>query len=279
MRFGFHISISGGLSKVAQRAVERNCQTVQIFSRNPRGWKYGPLSSDEAKLFQTALRRLDISPVVVHMPYLPNPASPDEGLYRRSIDSLAEELRRAQLLGAAFVVVHVGKHMGSSVEQALEKVAAAVNQALEEVETEVLLLLEGTAGQGTEIGYSFSQIRDVFARLESPNRVGVCLDTAHIFEAGYDISTDEGLEKTLQEFDQLLGLDRLCLLHLNDSKTPLGSHVDRHWHIGEGEIGREGFRRIINHPKLRNLPGIMETPPGEAEDKKNMQTVRSLVQS
>ncbi len=277
MRFGFHISISGGLSKVAQRAVDRDCQTIQVFSRNPRGWKYGPLSPDEVRLFQIALRRLDISPVVVHMPYLPNPASPDADLYRRSIDSLAEELRRAQQLGAAFVVVHVGKHMGSPIGQALKRVAVAINQTLEQVETEVLLLLEGTAGQGTEIGHSFSQIRDIFAQLENPNRVGVCLDTAHIFEAGYDIATDEGLEKTLQEFAQLLGLDRLHLLHLNDSKPPLGSHVDRHWHIGEGEIGREGFRRIINHPRLRSLPGIMETPAGEAEDAKNMRTVRDLV--
>lgn len=279
MRFGFHISISGGLSKVAQRAVDRDCQTIQIFSRNPRGWKYGPLSPDGVRLFQIALRRLDISPVVVHMPYLPNPASPDADLYRRSIDSLAEELRRAQQLGAAFVVVHVGKHMGSPIGQALKRVAVAIDQALERLETEVLLLLEGTAGQGTEIGHSFSQIRDVLAQLENPTRVGVCLDTAHTFEAGYDIATDEGLEKTLQEFDELLGWDRLHLLHLNDSKTPLGSHVDRHWHIGEGEIGREGFRRIINHPRLRGLPGIMETPAGEAEDAKNMQVVRSLIQS
>ncbi|HID96571.1 MAG TPA: deoxyribonuclease IV [Candidatus Latescibacteria bacterium] len=276
MIYGFHISISGGLSKVTERAVRRGCGTIQIFSRNPRGWRYTALDPVEVETFKAQMRESAITPVVVHMPYLPNPASPDDELHRKSIDSLIEELRRADLLDSPFVVVHVGKHMGSTIDEALRRVASAVNAALAEVRNDVLLLLEGTAGQGSEVGCEFSQIRDVIAQVDEPHRVGVCLDTAHMFEAGYDVSTREGLDKTLAEFDDLVGLDKLHLLHLNDSATPLGSHKDRHWHIGKGEIGLEGFRIIVNHPKLKGLPGIMETPPGEEEDITNMQVIRSL---
>ena len=278
MRFGFHISISGGLSKVVERAKVKGCEAIQIFSRNPRGWKCTPLNLDEVKKLREDLRKSAISPLFVHLPYLPNFASPQNDLYSRSIDSLCEDLKRAAVLGAPYLIIHVGKRLETPEKRALRSVSRAINQGFKRVMNGVALLLENTAGQGSEVGWSFEQIRKIIDGVEDDQRVGVCLDTAHAFEAGYDISTREGLEKTLKEFEELIGLERLHLVHLNDSKTPLSSRVDRHWHIGEGFIGLEGFRNIVNHPKLAHLPGIMETPrKGDQEDLRNMKTIRSLV--
>jgi deoxyribonuclease-4 len=167
----------------------------------------------------------------------------------------------------------------SSEDEAIEAVSQGINQAFEKVKNPVILLMENTAGQGTEIGYDFEQIHQIIEGVHDHQRTGVCLDTAHSFEAGYDLSNKEGIERTLASFDKMIGLKRLHLLHLNDSKTPLGSRKDRHWHIGEGYIGLEGFRYLINHPSLRHLPGIMETPRKDTiEDLKNMEVIRSLVE-
>jgi deoxyribonuclease-4 len=169
--------------------------------------------------------------------------------------------------------------MKSSEDAAIEAVSQGINQAFERVKNSVTLLLENTAGQGTEIGYNFEQLRRIIDGVQEQHQVGICLDTAHAFEAGYDLSKKEGIEKTLESFDQMVGLKRLHLLHLNDSKTPLGSRKDRHWHIGEGSIGLEGFRYLINHPSIKNLPGIMETPRKDTmEDLKNMKVIRSLAE-
>ncbi len=278
MRFGFHISIAGGLSKVVQRAEAKGCEAIQIFSRNPRGWRYAPLDLEEVAQLKEDLRTSGISPLVVHMPYLANLASHQKELYSRSIDSLCEDLRRAQVLGAPYLIVHVGRRLETTEPEALKTISRAINEGFERVENEVVLLLENTAGQGTELGFKLGQVGAIIEGVEDDGRMGVCLDTAHAFQAGYDLSTSEGLEKTLKEFDHEVGLDRLRLLHLNDSKTRLGSRVDRHWHIGEGCIGLEGFRNIVNHPQLVHLPGIMETPrEGDPDDLRNMKTIRSLV--
>jgi deoxyribonuclease-4 len=174
--------------------------------------------------------------------------------------------------------MHVGKRLQTSEDLALKNVATGINQAFAKVSNRVKLLLENTAGMGSEIGYNFAQLQAIIDMVEDKNRIGVVLDTAHTFEASYDIATKEGLDKTLKEFDKFVGLKRLFLLHLNDSKTELGSHIDRHWHIGEGKIGKDGFRNIINHPLLKHLPGIMETPrTDDKEDLKNMKTIKSLV--
>jgi deoxyribonuclease-4 len=277
MRFGFHISIAGGFSKVVKRATARGCQTIQVFSRNPRGWKYTPLNLGEVAKFKVDIVASGVGPVFVHMPYLPNLAAPEPELYQRSIDSLCEDLKRAETLGAPFLVTHVGNRGEMGEEEALNRVSQAINLALRQVKNAVILLLENTAGQGTEIGYQFDQIGRIISEVEDKGRVGVCLDTAHAFEAGYQLSTPEGLVATLEEFDQTIGLNRLHLLHLNDSKTPLGSRSDRHWHIGEGHIGLRGFELIVNHPHLHHLPGIMETPRREdADDLKNMEAIRRL---
>lgn len=279
MRLGFHISIAGGFSKVVERAKVRGCETIQFFSRNPRGWKYGPLKQEEVDEFCASIQSSPLFPIFLHLPYLPNIASPGSKFYRRSIDSIVTDLKRAEQIGAQYLIIHVGHRMKSSEEESIEAVSQGINQAFEKGKNSITLLLENTAGQGTEIGYTFEQLKRIINGIDEEKRIGICLDAAHCFEAGYDLSKKEGIESTLESFDRTIGLKRLHLLHLNDSKTPLGSRKDRHWHIGEGYIGKEGFRHLINHPSIRNLPGIMETPRKDTvEDLKNMRVIRSLME-
>jgi deoxyribonuclease-4 len=278
MRFGFHISIAGGFSKVAERAKVRGCETIQLFSRNPRGWKYEPLDKDEVHAFRASIQSIGLFPVFLHLPYLPNIASLNSRFYSRSVDSVATDLERADQLGAQYLIIHIGHRMESSEEEAVRAVSQGINEVFKRVKNPVVLLLENTAGQGSEIGSIFEQIRAIMDGVDESERVGICLDTAHSHGAGYDLSNKEGVERTLERVDQTLGLKRIHLLHLNDSKTPLGSHKDRHWHIGEGHIGLKGFRYLINHPLLKHLPGIMETPRTDTvEDLKNMKVIRKLV--
>jgi deoxyribonuclease-4 len=277
MRFGFHISINGGFKKVVERAVKKQCQTIQLFSRNPRGWNFGALDKEDISEFQSAVKQADISPVFVHMPYLPNLAAQDKVSYSKSLSSLITELERCEIIGAQFLIMHIGRRLESSEPQAIAKVSQGINKAFSKMSNSVILLLENTAGMGSEIGYNFTHLKEIFDRVEDKDRLGVVIDTAHIFEASYPIHTKDGLNKTLKEFDELIGIQKLHLLHLNDSKTDFGSRVDRHWHIGAGKIGLEGFRNIVNHPLLKHLPGIMETPrKDEKEDLKNMKVIRNL---
>jgi len=277
LRFGFHISISGGFSKVLKRAGAKQCQTIQLFSRNPRGWKYRSLDGEEAEALRAGLPDSGIGPVFLHMPYLANLAAPSRGLFKKSLESLEEELRRAPLIGAQYVVMHVGHRLGSTEKHTFKRVASGVNGALSEVDNHVCLLLETTAGMGSEIGHTFAQVARVIDSIEQKDRVGVCLDTAHAFEAGYDWSSKEGLEEALDGFGREIGFQKLKLIHLNDSKTPLGSRVDRHWHIGKGFIGMDGMRMLINHPKLSGLPAIMETPrTSDEDDLANLRVVKRL---
>ena len=279
MRFGFHISIAGGFSKVVERARARGCETIQFFSRNPRGWNYSPLNKKEVEELRSSIRSSALFPIFLHMPYLPNIASLKSKFYKRSVHSVATDLQRAEQLGAQYLIIHIGHRMESSEDEAIEAISQGINQAFEKVKNGVMLLMENTAGQGTEIGHTFEQIKKIIGGVDNHQRMGVCLDTAHTFEAGYDLSNLDGIDRTLERFDQTIGLKRLHLLHLNDSKTPLGSRKDRHWHIGEGQIGLEGFRNLVNHPSLRHLPGIMETPRKDTvEDLKNMKVIRSLVE-
>ena len=278
MRFGFHISIAGGFSNVVERARIRACETIQFFSRNPRGWAYHPLEEKDVAEFQSSVQQSTLFPIFLHLPYLPNIASQESKFYKRSVDSIATDLTRAEQLGAQYLIIHIGHRLESSEDEAIEAVSQGINQAFEKVRNSVILLMENTAGQGTEIGYHFDQIKKIIERVHDHQRMGICLDTAHAFEAGYDLSKKEGIERTLASFDKTIGLERLHLLHLNDSKTPLGSGKDRHWHIGEGYIGTDGFRNLINHPLLKHLPGIMETPRKDTvEDVRNMKVIRSLV--
>jgi deoxyribonuclease-4 len=278
LRFGFHISIAGGFSEVVERAVQAKCETIQLFSRNPRGWSYKTLDSNDVKQFKADLKASNISPCFLHLPYLPNLAAADKELYVKSIDSLCEDLRRAAILGIPFLVAHVGSRVTLSEDEAIKKMVNAINQSLKRVSNRVIILLENTAGQGTELGSNFVQMGQILAWINDRERMGVCLDTAHAFQAGYDLSSKRGLNKALNEFDRTIGLHNLHLLHLNDSKSPLGSHSDRHWHIGKGYIGLEGFENLVNHPQLSHLPGIMETPRQDLKDDlRNLKTLKRLV--
>lgn len=278
MRLGFHISISRGFSKVIEKAHKAGCETIQLFSRNPRGWKYHDLNPDEVEQFKAARASSHIFPCFLHLPYLPNLAAAKEELYTKSINSLCTDLLRAEILDIPYLIVHVGNSVSLSEEEAIGKVASGINKSLQRVPNQVTVLLENTAGQGTELGSTFSKLKKILSLVKNKARIGICLDTAHAFQAGYDLATQKGLDETLSEFDRLIGLKYLHLLHLNDSKTPLGSHSDRHWHIGKGYIGTKGFKNIVNHPLLTHLPGIMETPRKDLKDDvRNMKVMRSLI--
>lgn len=280
MRVGVHISIAGGFENIIQRAKERQCDTIQIFSRNPRGWATCKLTTfpEKIKEFKKDLINTDIFPLIIHLPYLPNLASPKEELYLKSIDFLISDLRQAELLGAPYLITHMGSHGEAGEEIGLENISYAINTAFDQVDNQVMLLLENMAGEKNELGYNFEHIKEVINKINSKNRIGLCFDTAHVFEAGYDISTSEGLEKAIDIINQFVGIEKIKVLHLNDSKTPCASYVDRHTHIGEGFIGHKGFKNIINHSKLKDLPMILETPVHDPEDDwKNIKTIRDLI--
>lgn len=278
MRFGFHISIAGGFAHVRQRAEELGCDTIQLFTRSPRSWTASKLDEVDVSRFQKDIQESKISPVFAHAPYLPNLAATEPLLKKRSIETIVDDLNRCAILGIEYLVVHVGKAMGSDEKSAIKTVGENLNRILNIARNRVKILLENTAGMGSEIGFHFEQIAEIIQLVEDKDRIGVTLDTAHSFEAGYDWRTRPAINETLRQFDQTIGFGKLYLIHLNDSRTPLGSRIDRHWHIGKGEIGLAGFTQIVNHPLLRKLPGIMETPrTGIKEDLENMRTVRSLI--
>lgn len=260
-----------------ERAETLECETVQIFTSNPRGWRSAALKREDVAQFRRDVKESGISPVFAHVPYLPNLAAAKGSFLKQSLEAVAEELRRCDELGIPFLVTHVGKALGSSEGQALEQVAESVNWVLDSARNRVMLLLENTAGMGSEVGYRFGQIAETISMVEDRDRVGVMLDTAHAFAAGYDWRTKAGADLALREFDATVGMGRLYGLHLNDSKSDCGSRIDRHWHIGKGRIGREGMRLIVNHPLLRHLPAVMETPrTSDREDRMNMRTARGL---
>lgn len=280
MRFGFHISIAGGFTKVIERARHLGCEPVQIFTASNKQWKRTPFDPDEVEGFRKLRRETSLSPLAVHLFYLPNLASPDKKMLECSRKALLVELERSAALEADYLVLHPGAHKEATLKQGLKNVASSLGYVIARAAgngtDKVKILIENTSGGGTRIGAEFTELAEIFDFLKQTYPVGVCLDTAHAFQAGYPVHTAEGLERTLEEFDRLIGLDKLLLLHLNDSRTPLGSRRDRHWHIGEGQMGIESFRRIINHPGLKKLPAIMETPTAETNDLRNMTTVKKL---
>lgn len=278
MRFGFHVSIAGGWQQALLRAVARRCATLQVFSSSPVQWARAPLDPAAAAWFGAALHELDIQPLFVHAIYLLNLATGDEGLWRRSRDHLAEELGRAAQLGAAGVVVHLGGvGDGGSAEAGLERVARAVDSALERAEGGVRVLLENCAGGGNLVGATPQELAAVMGASRRPERLAVCLDLAHAFEAGFAVHESAGFSAFLADCGRAFGLERLELIHANDSKTPLGSRADRHWHIGKGQIGRAGFQVILNEPRLVDSPFIMETPSSEEWDARNLRALRAAV--
>jgi len=276
MKLGLHLSIAGTIDRAVDRAVERGCDTLQMFSRNPRGWRSEKLVFREVEGFRKKLKQSGIWPVIIHTPYLLNLASPKEDVYRKSVKALGDELRRAAELGVPYVVTHLGSHLGHGKKEGFKRIIASVNNSFSEVDNEVVLLLENTAGTRNSTGSSFEDIQYIASRIKDRERIGVCLDTAHAFAAGYDLVSRGAVEHTLRRFDETIGLKELKLVHLNDSKGGLGSRLDRHEHIGMGKIGERGFRNILKSP-LGRLPLILETPVDERRsDVENLKVVREL---
>ena len=276
MRLGIHTSISGGFDKAVARLVELGCNACQIFSRSPRGGKARALNENEVKVFKDLCRQHDINPVVVHIPYVLNLAAIEPDKHDYAVSMVKEDMERANSLGASYLVLHMGSHRGAGIDNGLHQVAAVLNRALEGYEGETMLLLENTSGAGSEVGNTFEQLRQVLDQVKTA-RAGICFDTCHGFAAGYDLSDSEQVELTVNKLDRIIGIDKLKLIHVNDSKFPLGSTKDRHADVGAGYIGEKGFTALLKHPELSGIPLILETPADEDEDwARNIDTIRRL---
>lgn len=298
---GAHMSVSGGLHKAVERIRSVHGTALQIFTRNQRQWKAAPVSEAEAAQWKQAVRDWGPYPVASHASYLINLANPDPDKAERSVNAFAQELLRCAALEIPFAVMHPGSHLGAGVSEGLAAFAANLDRALElarelaeelagELAPEpaqilddnkaesVSVLLETTSGQGTNLGSDFAHLAEIMDHSHHAHRLGVCLDTCHVFSAGYDLRTPEALGATLDELDRAVGLDRLRFVHVNDSKTPLGSRKDRHEHIGQGEIGLSGFAALMNEARLAGLPLVLETDKEDdlADDVRNMEILRGL---
>ncbi|MEJ2110793.1 MAG: deoxyribonuclease IV [Acidobacteriota bacterium] len=279
MLAGAHMPIAGGIYRAFERGAHAGCRTIQVFLKNSNRWDAKPLTDRDRELYLQAQKKYEIHPVIAHDSYLINLASPDERLHRKSLNAFIGELQRAAFLGIPYLVLHPGAHTGSGEDAGIRRVAEALNEAMDRVDPSVMILVENTAGQGTYLGHSFGHLASIMECLNHSERVGVCLDTCHLFAAGYEIRTKSGYRKTMQEFNRLIGLQNIKAFHLNDSKKDKGSRVDRHCHIGQGCIGLEAFRSIVNDRRFVKVPKILETPKGPdlKEDRMNLATLRSLL--
>jgi len=276
MKFGVHVSVAGGIHLGLKRAAEIGCETAQFFLGNPRGWHSPPLTADEIERFLSVREKeaKDIRPLAAHIPYLPNLASLDEKIRLKSVLTLRDNLERCEALTIDFLVTHLGKSKEPDAEQ---RMVECIVQAYDDKRYGVCLLLENTAGQGSETGFQLPDLAKLYAMIPNDISKGICLDTCHAFAAGYEIGSKSGFKQVLRELNQTIGFKEVKLLHVNDSLKPLGSRVDRHAQIGAGHIGLEGFRTLFSHPLIRSLPGILEIPRKTiAEDVEQLKLVRSL---
>ncbi len=277
---GAHTSVEGGVSKAIDLAEKLQFDAVQIFTKNASRWSANPLPEKEIISFKEKLERSKIDHTFSHDSYLINLCAANDDLLKKSRTAFKDEILRCDQLGIPYLVFHPGAHMGMGEEKGLEMIANSLNLILNELhDRKVICLLETTAGQGSALGFKFEHLKSIIDKVEDKRRVGVCLDTAHIFAAGYDLRSEDGYKKTFSQFDEIIGLDLLKCIHINDSKKELGSRVDRHEHIGKGFIGEEGFRNLMNDERLRAVPMILETPKtkGQLEDCENIRVLRSLV--
>lgn len=269
--FGSHLSVAGSFINAVNDAELLGCQSVQIFTKAPNQWRGRDITAKEAGEFRKAVKKAKLRFPTAHDSYLINLASPDDALYQRSIEAFVEEIHRAELLGLKYLVTHPGAHMGTGEKVGLARVVAALDVVHERTQgAKVCVLIETTAGQGTSLGHRFEHLKVILAGVRHSRRLGVCLDTCHIFAAGYDIRTRQAYNSMRRSLARTIGLRRIKALHLNDSLKPLGSRVDRHAHIGAGEIGRAAFGFVVNDPAFRRLPMILETPKENDMDKVNL---------
>lgn len=286
--FGAHLSISGGLYKAIESATKLDCDTVQIFTKNAGQWAVSPLKEEDIAAFKRAAAGSRLQHLTAHDSYVINLAAPDDALFEKSVAAFVIEMERAEALGLSYLVTHPGLHVGSGEEAGI----ARVIQGYEEVHRRtagfnVRVLVETTAGQGTALGHKFEHIGAIMRGASCADRMDVCFDTCHVFVAGYPLSSYDDYSATFQKFDDLVGLSRIKLFHVNDSAKPLGSRVDRHEHIGQGHLGLEPFRRIVNDRRFRGLPMLLETPKAEGKatgpitvdplDERNLNTLRALI--
>ncbi len=288
-RLGAHMSIAGGLPRAVDRAKASRCDALQIFTKSAGQWRARPLPDEEIALFRRRVGETGIHPVVAHNSYLINLAAAAAPLRAQSIAALGDELDRAESLGLDGLVMHPGSYTSGTEDAGLRLIGDAISRLLAaRPGGRTMVLLEHTAGQGTNLGHRFEHLAAILERVDGSPRVGVCLDTCHLLTAGYDLCTEEGYARTFEEFDRIVGLDRIKVFHLNDSKKPCGSRVDRHEHIGKGCLGLEPFRRLLNDARFAALPMLLETPKLESAaskrrsdvdpwDARNLRTLRKLM--
>jgi deoxyribonuclease IV len=316
LRIGFHVSISGGISNSVDNALKEKCTAFQIFSRNPRGWAAKPLDNEDVMLFKKKLAgqldpnessnttgitahsansrekkskdkpKIDSSAIFVHMPYLPNLSSPSEKIYDQSVQVLTDELKRSSALDIPYLVVHLGSHQGEGIKKGVEQLVKACSRAINKASREntVSILLENSAGQKNTVASNFDELRIILDKLYDYNssskkdRFGICLDTCHAFASGYDLTSKDAVDETMDKFDSQVGLRHLKLIHLNDSRDKFFSRRDRHEHVGLGEIGKEGFNAFLKHKSLKDIPLIMETPiDTRRSNSDNLEFVKSII--
>jgi deoxyribonuclease-4 len=280
-RFGAHLSIAGGVWRAVERARALRADCLQLFVKPPQQWRFQPLHEKDIERFRAAAEGVGLAPLVGHASYLVNLATPDETLYEKSLQCLLAEWDRAEGLGLEFLVLHPGSHTGSGEAAGLARIARALDRMHgERPAQKCRILLETTAGAGSTLCGRLEHLRWLLERCEAGDRLGIAIDTCHLFVAGYDLRTKKAVEETLGKIDKVVGLARVGVVHVNDAKGALGSHRDRHEHIGRGKIGREGFRALVNHPALAALPFILETPKRDARNREmdpvNLRTLRRL---
>ncbi|MFO1064604.1 MAG: deoxyribonuclease IV [Pirellulales bacterium] len=280
--FGVHMSVAGGLHTGIERAVAAQCDCVQIFTKNNNQWQCPPLTDEAVKLFRDAYQASGLKCAIAHTSYLINVASPDPAMWQKSIDALIVEWQRAERLGLSGLVMHPGAHLTRTPEEGLAAIVTASRRAADEVKPKTCrLLFENTAGQGSCLGWKFSQLGYLLRELDSPQQFGICFDTCHALAAGYDLTTADGLKSMIAEFESEIGFANLHAIHINDSKKGCGSRVDRHEHIGLGAIGEEAFKRFLKAKQFKNVPMFLETAKEQDEagvewDLKNLATLRRL---
>ncbi len=280
-RLGAHMSIAGGVEQALLRGKEVGCEAVQLFTKAPNRWHARAFKPAEVARFVRVQEEVGIAPVFAHDAYLINLASPDNALWERSVDAFVEEVERCHLLGLPYLVTHAGSHKESGEGAGLQRIVEALDLVCERTpEAQVQILLETTAGQGSALCYRFEHLAWIIERAACPERLGVCFDTCHVFAAGYDLRTPEGYAETMAQLDALVGLERVKAFHLNDALKGVGSRVDRHTHIGQGTLGLEPFRMLLNDPRFREHPMVLETPKGPEmeEDRQNLAVLRRLLE-
>jgi deoxyribonuclease-4 len=279
---GAHMSISGGVYTAVDRATSIGCTALQVFTKNNNQWNAKPLTDDDIQNYKRKIAEASVAPVVAHDSYLINLCATNPDILKKSRAALIDELTRCEQLGIQLLNFHPGAHGGAGEEEGVKRIIESLNIAHSETKNfKVLSVVEATAGQGTAIGYKFEHLEKIINGVDEPKRMAVCIDTCHIFAAGYELRTEEGYAKTFREFDNIVGLDRLAAFHMNDSKKGFGAHVDRHEHIGHGMIGAQGFAFLMNDKRFIDIPKILETPKSEDlhEDVENIRVLRALVKS